>query len=296
MPIPEDVKPFLEGFTAEETKLFDNLLTKSPKLAEGWLRQSDYDRKMNERKAEMEKATKRSTELEDWYTENKPIHDRALARSRELEDQQKELQEKLTAAGAARTAAGGDQVDAAELSRRVQEEFAKLKDQYGFVSRAEQDKIIAEQTQKLAGDETKKLIDDARKSYYEEMMPAGVNLAADVAEICVDHKNEFNERLDRKKFAEYMAERKFTDPVKAYEEYVKPRRDEVAFKQKVEDEVKQRMSGIAISGGTIQPGGGVMPKGAMQMKIEKDAAANGAAVTSVLAAQAAAELRSEGKM
>lgn len=296
MAIPEDVKPFLEGFTAEELKTFDGFLTKAPKLAEGWLRQSDYDRKMNTNKAEVETAKTRAKELEDWYAENKPIHDRSLQRTRELEDSQRDLETKLKAAETRRAAEGGDQVDAAELKARVTEEVNRLREQYGWVSKADQEKIINDEAKKLALEESKKFVDEASKRFYEETLPQSVNFAADVAEICVDHKGEFSEYLDRKKFAEFMSERKILDPKKGYEEFVKPKRDEKEFKRKVDEEVKQRISGLAISGNNIAPGGGIMPKGVLQMRIEKDAQANGQTSTTALAAQAAQELRAEGKM
>jgi hypothetical protein len=302
MAIPKDIEPFLEGFTAEEKTLFDNLLTKSPKLGEGWLRQSDYDRKMNASKEEVKKATDRSRELEDWWTENKPIHEATLERARELEEQQKaieerakqfedqtkELQKKLQDAEARRVAEGGEQVDPVELARRVQEEVNKL----GYVNKSEMETIIAQQTAKLAGDESKKFLDEASKKFYEETLPASVNFAADVAEICVDHKTEFQEYLDRKALSEFMAERKMTNPKDAYKEFVKPRRDELEFKRKVDEEVKQRISGMAVNGIPVTPGA-VQAKGALQMKVEKDAGQNS---MSALAAQAAQELRQEGKV
>lgn len=300
MAIPKDLEPLIEGFTAEERTLFDNLLTKqattarardanAPTLADGWLRQSDYDRKMNLSKDEIQKAKDRARQLEDWYAENEPIHRASLDRARELESRNAEIMQQLDQA---RTQGGGD-VDAVELERRVQAEVAKLKDTYGYVTKTDIGNVIKQETEKLTG-ETKKAIDDATKQYYEVAMPQGINLAADIAEICVDHKSEFNERLDRKKFAEYMQENKLVDPVKAYEQYVKPRRDEIEFKKKVDEEVKQRLSGMTVNGG--MPGAGSpLSKGVIQMKVEKDQAAAGISTT-VAATQAAAELRQEGRM
>jgi len=305
MAIPKDIEPFLEGFTADERTLFDNLLTKSPKLGEGWLRQSDYDRKMNSSKEESKRLTDRNKQLEDWYTENRPIHDASLERARELEDQFKEaqeearrfeqqtkqLQDKLTAAEARRAAEpGGDTVDAAELARRVQEEVNKL----GYVNKAEMDAIINKQTERMTAAEegSKKAIDDAGKRFFEETVPATTNFMIDIAEICVDHKGEFNEKLDRKAFSDFMSQNKITNPVQAYEQWVKPRRDEIEFKRKVDEEVKQRISGMAVNGMQVVPGGAVQPKGAMQMRVEKDAGQNS---TTALANAAAAELRAEGK-
>ena len=92
-----------------------------------------------------------------------------------------------------------------------------------------------------------------------------------------------------------MTERKIMNPKDGYTEFVKPQRDEREFKKKVEEEVKQRLSGMAVNGSLLSPTGGVMEKGAVQMRVEKDAAAAGNNIA-VLAAQAAAELRQEGKL
>ena len=305
MAIPKELEPLVEGFTAEEKTIFDNLLTKqaqaakakdpnAPTLAEGWLRQSDYDRKQNLSKAEVDKAQKRTQELEDWYKDNEPIHKAALERSRELEAKYAEVEQQLNEARARRAAEGGDQVDAAELEKRVKEEMTKLQATYGYVTKADTEKIIQEQTVKLAQDESKKFIDEASKKFFEETLPATANFAADIAEICFDHKSEFGEYLDRKKLAEFMTERKLINPKDGYAEFVKPQRDERAFKLRVDEEVKQRVSGMALNGNMVSPTGAVMPKGAIQMKVEKDAAAAGNNLN-VLVNQAAQELRQEGK-
>ena len=306
MAIPKELEPLTEGFTAEEKLIFDNLLTKqaqaakakdpnAPTLADGWLRQSDYDRKMNLSKEEVTKAKNRSQELEDWYKDNEPIHKAALERSRQLQEEKAQLEEQLEAARTARAAEGGDQVDAAELEKRVKDEITKLQATYGYVTKAETEKIIQEQATKLAHDEADKFVTEASKRFYEETLPATANFAADIAEICFDHKSEFGEYLDRKKLAEYMTERKIMNPKDGYTEFVKPQRDEREFKKKVEEEVKQRLSGMAVNGSLLSPTGGVMEKGAVQMRVEKDAAAAGNNIA-VLAAQAAAELRQEGKL
>jgi hypothetical protein len=302
--IPKELELLIEGFTAEEKSLFDNLLTKqattarakdpnAATLADGWLRQSDYDRRMNLSKEEVSKAKNRSKELEDWYAENEPIHRAALSRAQELETRVAEVQQQLEQSRQTR-GEGADQVDAAELERRVQTEVAKLKDTYGYVTKADIAAVIKDETSKMS-DEAKGFITEASKKFYEETLPATANFAADIAEICFDHKSEFGDYLDRKKLAEFMTERRIVNPKDGYAEFVKPKRDELVFKQRVEDEVKQRISGMALNGGGgAQLSTSPMGKGAVQMRVEKDNAVAGSTLAAATS-QAAQELRNEGK-
>lgn len=289
---PEDAANF---------KVFENLQAKYPALAEGYLRQSDYDKNMNKSKAELEKALATEKEWKQWAGDNLPIHEKLLKSSLEWDDQKKQLEQQLTEARAARSAAGGDTVDAAELARRVQEEVGKL----GFASKSEMDTVIAQQSAKMAKEETAKEIAAANKRFYEETLPASINFNMDAAEIAMQHMREFNgEPIDRTKFSEFMAERKISEPKKAYEEFVRPQRDKIALDAEVakqvaakEAELKQQYSGSSLAGGGGLPPG-LQPKGAVQMKMEKDAEANagqGASLAVKIAAQqAAAELRTEG--
>lgn len=187
-------------------------------------------------------------------------------------------------------------MDAAELERRVKETIAGL----GYVSKTEIGEIIKTHKSEMALEEAQKYVQDANKKYYEETLPATTNFIADVTELVMDHKAEFGGNLNRQEFADFMRERNLVDPKKAYEEYVRPKRQEKELETKVEErmkvreaELRQQFSGQALNGGT--PSSGFAPKGALQMKIEKDNAEKQAAGSGVLAAQAAAELRAENK-
>jgi len=315
MAIPKDLEPLLEGFTEDEIKTFDSLLTKqqqlakakdpnAPTLTEGWLRQSDYDRNINKMKSDLGKAQELAEAREKWYAENKPIHDAALQHARELESraeelethskdletQYAELQKKLSEAEQRRAAEGGEPVDAAELERRVQDEIKK----FGYVSRSDMDTIIQEQQKKLAEEE--KLLNDrineAQKKLWEESFPLMANHSLDIAEIGWDHKAEFNENLDREAFTKFLVDNKITDFKDGYSRYVKPRRDEILFTKRVDEEVKQKISGMTVQGALPVQGAGIPEKGALQVRLEKE---RGTDSTLAAAAQAAAELRSEGK-
>lgn len=309
MAIPKDLEALLEGFTPEETTLFDNLLTKqytaakakdpnAPTLQEGWLRQQEFDKRSNEWKTKLTEAEKLAAARQRWFEENKPIHDNALKNARELEEkyeaaekQRVELETRLQEALTRRAAEGGEQVDPAELAALVQAETKK----YGFLTKSEMDAIIDTKAAQLAKDEATRISDEritaAEKRLWSETFPQMANHAADIAEIAYDHKVEFGEPFDREKFTALLAERKITDFKEGYKQFVAPRREEVLFKKKVEDEVKQRVSAMAANGGMQAPPGGPAPLGALQMKIQKDQAAT---TLSAASAAAAAELRAEG--
>lgn len=295
----------MEGFSKEELTLFDNLLTKqytaakakdpnAPTLQEGWLRQGDYDRLSNESKAEAKKAKDEEQRMRAWFNDNKPIHDAALEHNRELEtklqeeqQQREDLQRKLSEAETRRAAEGGDTVDAAELERRVQEEAKKL----GWLSKSDMTALINSEATRMAQETAKTAIAEANTKLWSETFPQMANHAADIAEIAYDHKDEFKSSLDRLKFTEFLSENKITDFKKGYDQFVKPVRDEKAFKQRVDDEVKLQISGLTVNGGLPVPGG-PQQKGALQMRIEKEAATPTSSTAAAIAA--AAELRQEG--
>src|SRR5579859_6001396 len=226
MALAAELLELTKHMAPDDAKSFENLLTKHPNLGEGWLRQADYDRNLNRSKQELEEARKKSEEWQTWAKDNVPIHEQLVKSYGELEQQQKELQAQLAAAQAARSAAGEDTVDAAELSRRVQEEISK----FGYASKAEMDKIINEQAIKLAREEASKEVAAAQKKFYEETLPASINFNMDAAEIAMQHMREFDGKpIDRTEFSNFMKERNILEPKKAYEEFVRPERDKIAL-------------------------------------------------------------------
>lgn len=304
MAIPKELEPLMEGFTADEKSLFDNLMTKQytaakakdpngATLQEGWLRQQEFDKRSNQWKGDLDKAKAAEQQMRTWWNDNKPIHDAALEHNRELEaklqeesQQREELQRKLSEAETRRAAEGGEQVDPAEVRRQVAEEAKAL----GWLSKSEMDSLIAAKYAQLESD-TKSAIEGARKELWEQSFPQIANHAADISEIAYDHKSEFSEPFDRLKFTEFLSENKISDFKKGYEQFVKPRRDDRDFKKRVDAEVEQRMSGLNVTGGLPVPGG-PQQKGALQMRIEKDNATPTSSTAAAIAA--AAELRSEG--
>lgn len=299
MALAAELLELTKHMAPDDAKTFENLLTKHPTIGEGWLRQADYDRNLNRSKQELEEARRKSQEWQNWAKDNVPIHEELVKSYSDMERQQKELQTQLAAAQAARSAAGDDTVDAAELSRRVQEEVTKL----GYASRSDVDKIINDQAVKLAREEATKEVAAAQKRFYEETLPASVNFNMDAAEIAMQHMREFDGKaIDRTEFSNFMKERNILEPKKAYEEFVRPQRDKIALEKSIADAVKakeqelqQQYSAAGLPGGGMVPPG-LQSKGAVQMRIDREAeAAKGNMATSIAAQAAAAEMRAEGR-
>jgi hypothetical protein len=311
----------LDGFTAEmledlngltahmgkdDQPVFENLLTKNPKaareLAEGRMRQSDYDRKMNASKAEMDTLKKSSEEMNEWYKRNEPVHRKALE---DLSTKDQELTtlrasfEKQAQEMAALVATKGGDVDQAQLEQAINTAVEGHAKKFGYVTQEEFNKISADAIVKQANEQAEARIKAAEDRLFKETVPALYNSAMDLAEIAVQHRTEFAEGLDRQKLSAYMTENNIIDPRKGYDSYIKPRRDEIAFNKRVEDEVKQRVSGMQVSGGNNGFSGGspFEEMGVLQKQVqERQAAANGGSGTSAAAVAAAAELRAEGKL
>lgn len=296
----ELLKTLTEHMAPDDAKIFENLTTKYKPLEEGFLRQSDYDKKMNLSKSELEAARSKAAEWEDWSKANVPIHEDLLKSYRELEDQQKDLHTQLAAAKAARSAEGDDSVNAAELEQRVKEQVGKL----GYASKEEINQIIQAEATKLAKEEAGREIKAANDKFFQETVPAMTNFTMDAAEIAMQHMREFDGKtIDRAEFSNFMKDRNILEPKKAYEEYVRPQRDAATLQAEIAKQVKAKELELQqqYSGQGMPGGGGVPPglqaKGAMQLRIEADEAAkSGSMATSVAAAKAAAELRNEGKV
>jgi Zn-finger nucleic acid-binding protein len=282
----------------DDRKNFENLLTKNEKFArelvDGRLRQQDYDKKMNLSKEEVKKAKDDEKRMRDWYEENEPIHKDALEKVR-LEREEKEKFKKDAEEKAAEVArlmeARGENVDQAALETYLKTEVAK----YGFMTKAEMESASKEFIAKEAEAKANELIQKARTDWMSTSVPAMTHFAMDMSEIAYDHRSEFGEHLDRGALSKFMEENKFTEPKKAYDAFVRDRRDEKKFTQRLDEEVKKRMSGMGVPGATDYPGMGVMEKGALQQDVEKrQATVSGLDPAAAMAA--ARELREEGKV
>jgi len=302
------LEEYLKSLPAETQQALRPLCEANPGLGEGWLRQADYDRMMDEGKIAKKEADEATKKARDWYDENKPKYDAALTeletyktRVTGLETENKTLQDRVNKAVSG-TGEEMTQAQMDQLKANIMEEVGKR----GFVSQAELDKIALQKSEEL----TKKLVADqykeARDKFFKEDFPASVQFTTEMVDIMADHREEFKEKLDREKFAKFMQDNQLVNPRQAYEQYVGERRlqtkIENARKEGLEEGKKEALK-AQIPGSGAVPGAGEM--GHLQLRLTTPPS-NGEAKpvippdvevgTGQLAAMAAQELRQEGKV
>jgi hypothetical protein len=267
-------------------------LEEHKQFQEAALRQSDYDRKMNEVKTDREKeqqalqaARDRAEKMQKWYDENYPRHTQLMDEYKKLQDKNKELETAVAAAAAAggggSNGGGGGEVDETKLLSKVQEEIAKR----GYVSR---DDVI-----KIATDEAKKLAKEERDSFLKDTLPATIEWNQKMMDFNWDHRQEFNEPFDRKAFSKFVADNKLEDLDKAYGMFVNDKRTEKKIKEETDKRVKDELSKRNFPGTGAIPS--AMEMGPLQTRRAGRDGLPPEATVSEAAMAAAAELRTEGK-
>lgn len=282
------------------------LLEKYPSLQkpteEQRLRQSDYDKKLDENKKEIEYGRTMKTWADNnvpKFDEMKAERDAAVKKAEEAQAKaakaEKDLQEKVVAAAKE----GG--VDPDKLAEAVR---AKIGGEY--LSKTEVATII--------GAETKKLVDPAMKGavdkFYAEDVPRLAGLNAAMTEGQNRYFAEFKEHLDPEAYVahlsaatgdKYMTDGKY-DRKKVYEAFVVQKRAEVSRAAEIETEARKRADAILAERGVSSSFPGTSgPPGPLQVRFnakDKSDPLFGAPMElgdNSAAAAAAAELHAEGK-
>ena len=262
------------------------ILEKHPALGEGWLRQSDYDRKMNEVKPKLEAYDSTM----DWYKRTKPVHDQTVSDLREAQEKVTRLEAEVAAkaaeAAAAAAASGGGNVDAEKVAKAVMDNLGKT-----FPTNAELSTLIAT--------ETKKQADSARDRFFKEDVPAALAFQTAMVDVQWKYRDEFGKSLNRAEFAKYMTDNKLSDPIEAYDKYTdKDRRTKELETErvKIREEEKKKLQSEFVPGST-----GPQGTGHLQVRISEKKAGDPLFGQDIelgdnsAAMAAAAELRSEGK-
>jgi hypothetical protein len=262
-----------------------------PQFAEGYLRQSDYDRKMNEVKTDrqkeqdaLEKVRESEAKWKKWYEDNAPRHTQLMDEYKKVQQRATELEAQVAAAATKQneSGTGGDVVDEAKLMAKVQEEIAKR----GYVSQADVQRIASEEATKLAKQE--------RDSFFKDTLPGVLEWNQKMMDFNYEHRQEFGEAFDRKAFSKFVSEKKIEDLDEAYKMFVGDRRTEKKIQTETEKRVKDELSKRNVPGTGASPAPDLGP---LQMRragkgvdgLPEDATISAAAMA------AAAEMRSEGK-
>ncbi len=274
------------------------MLEKHEPLRAGYLRQADYDRNMNQVKAEREAEQKRLSEAEGqrdgwkvWWDKNKPIYDQTMKDHGTLQSDKQKLQEEMNrykAAHPEKTGEGNNApVDEAALTRLVEAEVGKR----GYVSTEQLAKIIDEKAQEL------------NRTFLTQTMPGTMRFLSTVNQLHWRHRDEFGRPLDETGLMKYMAENKVDDPERAYLEITKTDREKLHTEQKKQEEEKIREDERQKERSRQVPGAGAPPAGelgSVQMRLQKKGPAglpeDAELGTGAIAAAAGKELRDEGKV
>jgi uncharacterized coiled-coil DUF342 family protein len=310
MPLNRALEQFLNEAISDDADrdALRRYFEKFPELQkrfEGYLRQEDYDRLMNQVKKEREREQQQIAEWqktvqmwENWVRENVPKHqqlveayNQLLARNQELEAQ---LSGQSTAAGtteqtvreAAETYSGyygQDNVNPDELSRRVLDRINRI----GYATKSEVARIAAE--------EARKMIQEAEQTFVKQTVPAMAEQILKAVELRDRHEKEFGKPLDWRALARFAVEKNIPDLDQAYEAFTAPARLEKE-REKIREEVRREVLSSNIPGAAVPPSAPDL--GPLQVRMSKvlpPEAEEAEVGQGVLASLAAAELRREGK-
>lgn len=223
----------------------------------GVLRQSDYDRKMNEVKGKVDKYD----ETMDWYNKNKPKHDQLLTDYNALQFKAAQLEADLKLKTAAAASTNNDdpnnpKIDADKLAAAVRERIGS-----DYASKAEMSRIVAEESVKAS--------EEARKQFFEVTFPQSALWISGLVDAQFAYRDEFGKSLPRDEFAKFLKENQIVDPMKGYEKFVETLRTE----KKITEETEKRVNEELRKRGNVAefPGssGSPQPMGALQVRLAK---------------------------
>lgn len=226
-----------------------SLVEKYPVLAEGWMRQNDYDRNMNEAKearkrelAEFEANQSRISEWQKWADENIPKFDSIKAERDAARAAEAELKRQLEE----RAQGKEGEVDAAQVEAKVKE----LISAQGYVTQEQITQLInaaaTEREQKF------------REDFIGKTLPAAMEFTSVLGDLSMSYREEFKDSFDRKGFASHFASRGYKDDEvqKAYDDFVAEKRHEAQLKKAREDgaaEERAKLAAQNIPGSTSLP-------------------------------------------
>jgi len=306
------VKSFEEVYgqlSADEKKLFDSTLTKHPELKEGWLRQDDYSRKLNEFKSkekDFEEAQAEKAKYDEWADRTIPVWKKLAEQGivdeetgEELWTKQKsELEQQLEEAKKA-ALAGGD-MDPKELDRRVTE-IVKAN---GGVTKEEMAALIQSEAKKLASEVFTEQWQGKEKDFNEKTIPFVAGFSAGTAVVASQFEKETGEAWTKERQAqmfELMAAKKNFDPFAVKEELIAPFKAKKDQEAEIERRVQERLQatkGLPESGDETFIPEAEKAKGALRQMLDRSAEAEGDTMTLIMnkAREAGSQMRSEGKV
>lgn len=291
--------------SADEKKIFDNAIAKSPELKEGWLRQDDYSRNMTEISAKK----KRHDELEAYEQKMKPWSDQVYERLETYEKaglvdkEGNELWTKTKAQleqerdDARKQALAGGEMKPEEIDSRVRE---IVKQAGGGLSREEISALYAAESKKMIEDGFK----EREAKFNSETIPFIGGFASSVAVVASRFERETGEKWTAEKQQELfklMGDKQVFDPFKLEDDILAPHKAKKAEEDRIQAEVTKRLAKFMPEGGGerfIPNDGGEGPGvGALQAALKRsgDAAGDLDTLIKSKAIEAGTALRNDGK-
>lgn len=291
--------------SADEKKIFDSVLAKSPELKEGWLRQDDYSRKSTE----LQSRQKQFDELSAYEQRMKPWSEKVYAQLGSLQEAgilddegnetwsktKTQLESELEAARK-QALAGGD-MKPEEIDARVRE-----------IVKAAGGGLTKDEITALYKQEAKSMVEAGFKAreddFNQKTIPFIASFSSDVAVLASRYERETGEKWTqehRNQLFGLMNEAKEFDPLKFEEKLLAPHKAKKDQEELIEAEVQKRLKKIMPEGGDER----YIPhfdtngqKGALQRMLDdqsKDQPLDIEALVKSKAVEAANSLRGEGK-
>lgn len=293
MALHADLEALLGAMAPEDAEAQRKLFEKTPALAEGYLRQADYDRKMNTSKEEIKAAAERAKVWEDWGRKNEPIHEQLLKDYKEIEQKNRDLETQIKIA-----AAGGDMTP--EQAAQLQLDILKQIAEQGYIKQDQAAALAKTEAVTAAVAEVKKIGDE----FLGRTWPAAMETQAGLIEVTFNHQQEFGKPLtrdDRVKIGKLMEEKQIGDIFEAYNQYVAADREKIKIdteaQKRVDEDRKKREPAQQIPGvSTVGQEVGHMQLTMADRMKATTGNTGGEIGDNSAASAAAAELRAEGRV
>jgi hypothetical protein len=295
MALKPELEALLKVMDPADAEVQRKIFEKHPQLGDGWLRQADYDRSMNENKTKLQTADK----WKEWADRNvvevdgKHMSRDAVTLRAELEAAERTKAELERKVAESVVAHGGDAADVEKVTAAV---LAKIGGEPA--SKTEIARLVGEETTKAVSAGLKA----AQTEFFEKTFAPSVNWMTGMTQVQYDYRDEFGKNLPRADFAKFMKDNNLSDPTLAFEQFVAPDREKKRIAEAADKLYQDRVKEEEKKGTFPGSSGAPTPVGGLQLRLNKKADDDPLFGKTVelgdgsVAAAAAADLRNEGKI
>lgn len=263
--------------SADERKLFDNVIAKEPELKKGWLRQDEFSRSMNDfssKQKEFDDLRSYKEKMDPWSQE---VHVR-IKRAEDAgvmdadgnplwESKEEEYKRQIAAA-----AVGGD-MDPKELEKRVRDIVTAS----GGVTKEELNALVAAESRKLMSETFDSKYKEVENNFNQKTIPTVAGFSAGVAVFASKYEKETGEAWTEDKAKELfdlMGKEQNFNAYQVGDKMLAPVREKKTQELEIEKRVQERLKTMGLPGsgdGEFIPQNFNQPKGALQLALERSA-------------------------